>query len=139
MTETTHTEETNLTHHEDDDTSRKASAEAKRYRLRLRETEAKLEAATARLESLERAEVERIAAELGLVKPQAIWAAGLDLNTLHDDEGNIDTELAHELVKSTADEFGLAAHPVIQTNPAQSPDAQTVDTETNPWHEAFKP
>jgi len=63
--------------------------EAKRYRLRLRETEGERDQLRTRLEGAQRREVERLAGER-LVDPSDVWRDGLTLEDVTDDEGNID-------------------------------------------------
>lgn len=89
--------------------ARETSREAARYRTRLREAEAQRDALAARIDALQRAEVERQAAHLD--KPSAIWATGLDLDTLRDDDGNLDAEAVTTAIESATEELGLGRKP----------------------------
>ncbi len=63
-----------------------AAREAAKYRRQLRETQTSLDAATARVEAMQRAEVERIAGA-DLATPGDLWLTGPDLADLLDDVG----------------------------------------------------
>lgn len=78
--------------------------EAKKYRLRLRETEAALTAANERIAAMQRADAERIASS-HLAEPGDLWSlGGSELADVLDDDGNISadavTSLAEGIVKS---------------------------------------
>lgn len=81
------------------------NSEAAKYRRRLRDTEAERDGLAQRVETLQRAEVERLASDLS--KPAAIWAAGVQLADLLDKDGNIDTEKATEAITTATDSLGL--------------------------------
>src|SRR5690242_16579084 len=63
--------------------------EAARYRRRLRETEKERDTLLSRVESLQRGEVERLAASK-LADPADVWRDGASLGDLLGDDGNID-------------------------------------------------
>jgi hypothetical protein len=71
------------------DPAAKARKEAAAYRRRLRDTETERDALRGRLETMQRAEVERLAAEK-LATPSDLWLAGTNLADLLDDDGNLD-------------------------------------------------
>lgn len=81
--------------------------EAARYRRRLREVETERDALSQRVEAMQRAEAERLAAGQ-IAKGSALWAAGTTLADLLDDEGNLDPEKVHQAAQSAADELGLS-------------------------------
>jgi hypothetical protein len=68
-----------------------ANREAARYRRKLRETESQRDQLAARLEVLQRAEVERQAANT-LADPADVWVAGTNLTDLLGEDGNIDPD-----------------------------------------------
>lgn len=83
--------------------------EAARYRRRLRETEADRDDLRARVERLQRAEVERYAGEL--VQPSAIWASGITLADTLDENGDVDPGRVVTAVDQAAQQLGLALRP----------------------------
>lgn len=117
--------------------SNKAAAEAKKYRHKLREAEAALEAANNRVETLQTAEVERLATEQGLVKPATIWLSGMTLETVRDQDGNIDPDLAREHIRAAQENLGLGINPTPQPNPAQFAEGIGHDP-ADDWQDSFK-
>jgi hypothetical protein len=98
---------------ERDEGGRFLSREAASYRRRLRETETERDDLRGRLEGYERAEVERLAGDAGLQVPGDVWTFGATLETLRGENGGIDPENVHELVKEIVkDRPGLQAKPV---------------------------
>ena len=88
---------------EETETASNPNAEAIKYRLRAREAEAALATAQARIELLQRAEVERVASE-HLSHPSDIFTmSGNDLVSFLDDNGSVD------LGKITADVGAILA------------------------------
>lgn len=85
----------------------KSGAEAAKYRTQLRETEAQRDTLAAKVETLQKAQVEALAADLA--KPAALWATGTSLADLLDDDGNVDADKVTEAVARARDELGLAA------------------------------
>ena len=71
--------------------------EAAKYRRRLREAEKERDGLQSRLESLQRGEVERLAADK-LADPADVWRDGAELSGLLNDDGNIDVEKVGGLV-----------------------------------------
>lgn len=87
----------------------KAGKEAARYRRQLRKVEAERDALAEKVTALQRAEVERHAAHL--TRPDAIWAAGLELADVLDEDGNVDPERVTTAITDAADRLGLARAP----------------------------
>lgn len=85
------------------------SAEAARYRRRLREAEAERDVLLERIETFQRAEVERQAAHL--TQPSAIWAAGVKVADVLDADGNLDSEKVATAITTAAETLGLAWRP----------------------------
>lgn len=93
-------------------------AEAARYRRRLRETEKETEAITARVQALQRQQIERHADHLGLV-PAALWAT-TDMAPMLREDGTVDLEAVSAAVKAARAELG------ITTSAPASPAAPTL-------------
>jgi len=92
---------------EDDNDDEHPAAEAKRYRLRLREAEATRDQLAAQVEAMQRAEAERIAAAT-VIQPASIWAAGTTVADVLDDDGNVDPEKVKAATITAAESLGLA-------------------------------
>lgn len=89
----------------------KPNAEAARYRTQLRDAEAERDTLRGRVETMQRAEVERLAADAKLTVPSAVWRAGVELADLLDDEGNLDPDKASDAITTARDTLGLAVRP----------------------------
>ncbi|MGW0006041.1 hypothetical protein ACWDT6_19655 [Nocardia grenadensis] len=63
--------------------------EAKKWRLKLRDTEAERDGLRDRVATYERAEVERLVAD-SLADPSDLWVAGTELDALRGKDGSID-------------------------------------------------
>lgn len=63
--------------------------EAKKWRLKLRDTEAERDGLRERVTTYERAEVERLVAD-SLADPSDLWVAGTELDALRGKDGSID-------------------------------------------------
>ncbi|MCV7053598.1 hypothetical protein [Mycolicibacterium gilvum] len=81
-----------------------AVKEARKYRRRAQTAESERDTLKARLEILQRGEVERLVADR-LADPADVWRDGATLDTLLDDDGNIDPKRVDDLTKTL-----LAAH-----------------------------
>lgn len=79
---------------------RGGNKEAAKYRRQLRDTEAHRDALSERLSTMQRREVERLAAE-HLVDPADIWRDGAELAALLDDGGNLDAVKVAEAARAT--------------------------------------
>lgn len=123
---------------EREETGNKAAAEAKKYRLKLRETEAALAAANARVETLQTTEVERLAAEAGIVKPAAIWLSGMSLEAVRDENGNINIETAKEHIQAAQENLGLSVKKATPPFPDQHPNNNQSSGDHNDWEESFR-
>lgn len=89
----------------EDSTQKATNREAAKYRTRLRETEAQRDALTARLETLQRNEIQRLAADR-LADPADLWRDGGTVADLLDAAGNVDPGKVRAAVAET-----IAAHP----------------------------
>lgn len=81
--------------------------EAARWRRKLRETERERDTLAVTVTTMQRAEVERIAGA-HVVNPAALWAAGIELDTLLDDDGRPDAARIREATTRAAEALGLA-------------------------------
>lgn len=85
---------------------RGGNREAARYRMRLREAETQRDALSGRLETMQRAEAQRLA-ERHLVDGADLWRGdGINLDTLLDDNGDVDPHAVAKHAKIVA-----AKHP----------------------------
>ncbi|MGD9619821.1 MAG: hypothetical protein AB7G47_04630 [Mycolicibacterium sp.] len=84
----------------------KASKEAAKYRHQLRATEAERDDLAARLESVQRSQVESEVSRLG-VKPEALWAAGVELGDLLTEDGTVDPNAVADKVAGVREKFGI--------------------------------
>lgn len=73
----------------DERTDGKDDKEAAKYRRRLRDTETERDTLATRLETMQRAEAERLAAE-HLAAGADLWLTGTQVADLLDDDGNLD-------------------------------------------------
>lgn len=118
-----------------------ASREAAKYRRRLRETETQRDQLAERLSVLQRAEAERIAAE-HLADGADIFRDGASIESLLDDDGNVDPVKVTELAAATA-----AAHPhwikralppVIRRNDLASGASSRTDQSAPSWQQVLR-
>lgn len=108
-----------------------------RYRRQLRQAEGERDQLRDRVESMQRAEAERLAAA-EISRPAAIWAAGTQLADLLDLDGNVDPGLVAEAASRAADLLGTA--PARSTpKPDLSQGAQATAVGGDPWEDAFRP
>ncbi len=79
--------------------------EAARYRRALRDAETERDGLRGRLETLQRAEVERLATgDDGLARADDLWLSGVDLAELLDADGNVDPGRVRESVAAVLDD-----------------------------------
>lgn len=93
---------------DDDSDNTGGSKEAARYRRRLRDAEAERDTLATRLETLQRAEAERVASKI-LGKAAALWAGGTAVADLLDEDGDLDPQKVTERAEVIREEFGIAA------------------------------
>lgn len=111
------------------------SREAAKYRRRLREAEAERDAAQGATEAAQRALVEHLAATVGRIRPEALWASGVELSALLDDAGNVDAERVSEAADVAVGALGLTRQPKPDANQGRSSAATGHDS----WTQAFAP
>lgn len=83
------------------------NAEAMKYRHRAKQAEAERDELREQVETLQRAEIDRIA-EAEQVRPSALWASGAQMPDLLDDDGGVDVDKVTAAVQHARDELGLA-------------------------------
>ena len=93
------------------DTASPASREAAKWRRKFREAEATIEKMTERLAVVQRGDAERIAAA-HLADGADIWRDGADLDSVLDENGDVDPAKVAELAAAT-----IAKHPHWKTRP----------------------
>lgn len=96
---------------QDDDAGDGRGREAAKYRRRLREAEIERDQLSDRVESLQRAEVERLASADGL-RPAALWASGAELADLLGDDGTVNAPKVSAAIGSAREQLGIPAPPV---------------------------
>lgn len=116
--------------------------EAAKYRRQLREVETHRDALAAQLDALRRAEVGRLAAAAS-VKPEAIWAAGHELNALLADDGTVSADLVAAAIAATREAFGIrplpAAPPATGQGNVGKPIGDGAPVEKTPtWADVFR-
>lgn len=107
-----------------------------RYRRQLRDTEAERDRLAARVEALQRAEVERLAAKT-IQKPSAIWAAQTQLADLLDDDGAVDPQKVTKAASAAQQSLGLAAARSGAHVPREGTSLHQHNG-SNTWEQAFK-
>lgn len=117
---------------EDDSTN----GEAAKWRRRLRDAEAERDALAARLEAVQRQQVENLLDASG-VKPKAVWAVA-ELADLLADDGTIDPEQVTNAVAVARDKFGIAKPAKGTVVPGVGNQPNGVPS-TDKWKEAFTP
>jgi len=118
-----------------DDGDAKLRREASRYRRQLRETETERDGLRTRVEAMQRAEVERLAAK-DLATPTDLWVLGAVLGDLLDDNGNVDQAKVNDATaKILTDRPGWRRI----THPNFDGGVRTAAPNTGPtWHDALK-
>ena len=112
-----------------------------RYRVQLRDTEAERDALAARVETMQRAEIERLAADV-IAKPAAVWASGIAVAELLDDAGLVDPDKVKAAAHTARETFGLELggterkkkSPIVPKEGTSYYRGERHD----PWEDAFK-
>jgi hypothetical protein len=122
----------------DADDADNPSREARNYRLKLREAEAARDALTARVELLQRQDIERVAAE-SLSAPADLWINGNGVAEYLDEDGNVDLERVRDDVKILVSERPGLRKMVRATDPSQGGDGNSAFVKTEPkFSDLFK-
>ena len=122
----------------DDDTG--LSRRDRRYREQLRAAEAERDTLRNTVESMQRREVERLAAD-HLTKPAALWTAGVELSSLLGEDGTVDPDLVLAAAQDARQQLGLEdPQAKRRSGPVVPREGTTVGSggKSNSWSEAFK-
>lgn len=115
---------------EDDD---RGDSRASRMRKRAQAAEAERDALRTQLTAARRSAAENAC---GLYQPAALWAAGVDVDTLYDDDGRLDPARLKEAAAHARATLGLATAP--RPDPSQGPSGFHDSDDNGSWGEAFK-
>lgn len=122
----------------DDDTG--LTRRDRRYREQLRAAEAERDTLRNTVETMQRAEVERLAAS-HLKKPAALWTAGVELASLLGDDGTVDPERVLAAAQAARDQLGLEDPQArLHRGPVVPREGTTVQSggKSSSWNDAFK-
>lgn len=110
-----------------------------KYRERLRETEAERDQLRTTVETMQRREVERLAAE-HLIKPGSLWTVGVELTNLLDDDGAIDPEKVRAAALDARQQHGLEDPQAARKRQPRVPLEGRGNTQPpkSTWADAFK-
>jgi len=123
-----------------DDQAETPSRREARYRRRLRDVEAERDRLAAQVEALQRAEVERLAADM-LDQPTAVWRLGLSLGDVVGEDGRVDPDRVTTAVAGLKQALGVVGPDDRRRRGPYVPDAGTSvghGAHRNAWSEAFK-
>jgi hypothetical protein len=101
-----------------------ASREAASYRRRLRDTEAERDGLRERVDELERAEVERFAAEAPywMIQPGDLWQVGVTLADIRGEDGRLDPTRLRDTLREVLETRPTWRRPVdLGTGPRGMP------------------
>lgn len=100
------------------DNAANPNQEAAKYRRKLRDTETERDQLRDRVTGFQRAEVERLAAGR-ITNPAALWAAGVELESLLGPDGNPDPVKVQDAAQRAIDTLGLAKPPPANYAPLE--------------------
>jgi hypothetical protein len=110
--------------------------EAAKWRTRYREAEAQRDALAAQLDAVRRDQVGAMATAIG-IKPQALWASGVEISNLLTDAGAIDPAKVRDAVEGARAELGITKRPASMAG--LSSGALAPQPPRDQWREAFTP
>jgi len=118
-------------------TDPKAAREAARYRRQLRAAESERDALAEQVTALRRAAVEdRVKSHR--ITPDGFWASGVELETLLDDDGQLDDEKIKTAAEAAAEKLGLER--IGTRGPHVPKEGRTTTPRPTPsWEAAFGP
>ena len=119
------------------DEDKPSSKREAKYRIQLRVTEAERDQLRATVETLQRAEAERIAAKT-IKTPAGLWAAGTALDDLLGDDGNVDPAKVEAAVTSARASLGLDRAWRAPHVPREGTGTNRDERSGNTWEQAFK-
>jgi hypothetical protein len=112
----------------------------RRYREQLRTAEAERDTLRQNVETMQRREVERLAAE-HLTKPAALWTVGVELASLVGDDGTVDADRVLAAAQDARQQLGLEdPQAKLRRGPVVPGEGTSVQSggKSNSWNEAFK-
>lgn len=124
--------------HEDAADDANPNREAAKWRTKLRESEAQVATLTGQLEAAQRAFAEHLASADGL-KPEALWASGVELADLLAEDGRPDAGKVAEAVDAARSKLGIRRGPKV--NPAQGSSANMGTVKQDPgnaWQQLLR-
>lgn len=122
----------------DDDTG--LTRRDRRYREQLRAAEAERDTLRRTVETMQRTEVERLAAE-HLTKPAALWTAGVELASLVGEDGTVDADRVLAAAQDARQQLGLEdPQAKLRRGPVVPREGTTVQSggKSSSWNDAFK-
>lgn len=122
----------------DDDTG--LSRRDRRYREQLRAAEAERDTLHRTVETMQRSEVERLAAE-HLTKPAALWTVGVELASLVSEDGTVDPDRVATAAQNARQQLGLEdPQAKLRRGPVVPREGTTVQSggKSSSWNDAFK-
>lgn len=105
------------------------NAEAAKYRRQLREVEAERDTLAERLTTLQRTEVERLAAD-HIAVGSSLWLTGTELADLLNDDGTVNPDAVKTAAKAAIDDHGLGVSKTAPVAPIV-PEAGTTPSKDN--------
>lgn len=131
------TEESATEGSEAPDESESQSKREARYRIQLRETEAERDQLAAKVEALQRAEAERLAAKV-IQKPGALWATDTSIADLLADDGTVDPQKVTKAATAAQQTLGLATTRPGGYVAREGTSLHESSTSGSAWERAFK-
>lgn len=114
------------------------SHEAAKWRRKLRDTETELGALREHVQALQRQQIDAHVTAQG-VKPEAVWASGVELSELVAADGTIDPGKVKAAIAATREKFGLDTKTRPRSMNGLRSGALTHQPPRDRWSEAFKP
>ncbi|CAN5904087.1 hypothetical protein BH23ACT2_BH23ACT2_28390 [soil metagenome] len=111
--------------------------EAARWRRQLRDAEADRDRLAATVESYQRGEVERLAADR-LASPGDLWAAGTNLADLVGEDGQVDADAVHTVAKAILVDRPHWAKPPPRFPPATGQGRREAVESAPSWQDALR-
>lgn len=96
---------------DDEQTGGKANREAARYRTQLRQVEAERDRLAGQVEALQRQAIERLVVETHRGKPAGLWASGVTVADLVNEDGTVNPDKVKQAWDKAAAELGLRVKP----------------------------
>lgn len=116
-----------------------AAREAAKWRKQFRQAEERATQLQTRLEALQRAEVERIAAER-MADPADLWRAGVDLTDVLTDDGTVDQDSIGDTINRVLEKHRHWRKPALAAAPVTGVGTGRITTDTtDSFEDAFRP